>query len=182
VPSVLRRRGPFVLELLQTSQRELFQRVRVAGNLELAIALDMGHPPIQCLDELSQMADEFRIRSGVFDDHDVTARCQRGRSRDEARPAMVHVCSQTRHRQYVVTVTVFARVSTSRLLQNGHTLGRTTVARLSVRRSSVMSDSISVDGHPRVRPTVHGGIRGICSLLHRSPDQARFPGGAVNNC
>lgn len=70
-----------------------------------------------------------------------------------ARPAIVHIRWQTRHRQYVVTVARLASVSTSRLLQNGHTLGRTTVALLSDPRSDVMPDSPFVtDGHTSLPP------------------------------
>jgi hypothetical protein len=51
---------------------------------------------------------------------------QRGRGKEAARPAIVHVSSHPRHRQSVFTEMIFASVSTALLLQNGHTVGRAT--------------------------------------------------------
>ena len=82
---------------------------------------------------------------------------------------MVHIRWQTRHRQYVVTVARLASVSTSRLLQNGHTLGRTTVAPLSDPRSDVKPDGPFVtNGHTSLHLDYRAQADQICSLLHRS--------------
>jgi hypothetical protein len=58
------------------------------------------------------------------------------------RLAIVHVPSQLRHRQNVVTVMTFASVSKTVLLQNGHAVGRSTVC---VDRGPGITFSLSPD-------------------------------------
>ena len=95
------------------------------------------------------------------------------RVEDAPRLPIVHVRSHSRHRQAVITVMIFARVSMILPLQNGQTAGRVTFA--ANRESGMMLFPFSSRTNPeRMRRLTgqdavgdpHLGVHDTCWLLH----------------
>jgi hypothetical protein len=86
-----------------------------------------------------------------------------------AQLGIVHVLSHSRHRQYVVTVTIVARVSTALPWQKGQMAGRAPRQRSVSQVSSLSPPQRVLNG---TRPTAYQSRRAIVSSSRRSQSRA----------